>query len=139
MKIMKNAQRWCKRGPATWFTGLVWMDEVAEPVVPSRVQIVQVTFAPGARTNWHTHPLGQVLYIVSGAGLAQKKGEAAEAIRAGDAVTFAPGEMHWHGADAAHTMVHLAVQEMDESGQNVVWGVGVTEEEYGAAGGAEQG
>ncbi len=137
MKISGNAQRWCRSGPAAWFSGLVWMDEVVEPVAPSRVQTVLVTFAPSARTNWHTHPVGQTLYILSGIGWVQKKGEEALVIRAGDSVAIAPGEVHWHGADAAHTMVHFAVQEMDESGQNVVWGVGVSDEEYLAARGTE--
>jgi quercetin dioxygenase-like cupin family protein len=131
MKIVGNAERFCRRGPETWFTGSVWMDSVVEPTAPSRAQAVLVTYAPGARTAWHTHPVGQTLYIVSGIGWVQKMGERAQVIRPGDVVVIARGENHWHGADAGHTMVHLAMQEGDETGVNVIWGEMVTEEEYG--------
>ena len=136
MKIVGNGERGCKRGPEGWFSGLVWMDSVVEPTVPSRTQAVLVTFAPGARTAWHTHPVGQTLYVVSGIGWVQKMGEAAQVIRPGDVVVIARGENHWHGADASHTMVHLAMQEGDESGVNVVWGELVSDEVYGATRGA---
>ena len=113
---------------------MVWMDSLVEPTAPARGQAVLVTFAPGSRTAWHTHPLGQTLYIVTGLGWVQKRGEAASAIRPGDVVVIAAGEDHWHGAEAGHTMVHLALQEADEAGVNVVWGEAVTEEQYGSAG-----
>jgi len=134
MKIVGNAERVCKRGPEKWFTGLVWMDSVVEPTAPAKGQAVLVTYAPGARTAWHTHPLGQTLYIVSGIGWMQTEGEAAKVIRPGDVVVIPAGENHWHGADAAHTMVHLALQEGDENGVNVVWGEAVSDEVYGVAG-----
>jgi quercetin dioxygenase-like cupin family protein len=133
MKIVGNVERFCRRGPETWFTGAVWMDSVVEPTPPARAQAVLVTFAPGARTAWHTHPVGQTLYVVSGVGWVQKEGERAQAIRPGDVVAIARGENHWHGAEAGHTMVHLAMQEGDETGVNVVWGEQVTDEVYAAA------
>lgn len=135
MKVLGNLERSCKRGPDAWFTGMVWMDEVSEPTPPARAQAVLVAFAPGARTAWHTHPLGQTLYIFSGIGWAQEKGQQAHVVRAGDVVVIEPGEVHWHGAEEAHTMTHFAMQEMDDSGRNVVWGSAVTGEEYGAVNG----
>ena len=131
MKIVGNAERGCRRGPEEWFTGMVWIDGVVEATAPSRLQSAVVTFTPGARTAWHTHPLGQTLYVVSGLGWVQKQGEAAVAIRPGDVVVIAPGENHWHGAEAGHTLVHLAMQETGDSGSAVVWGEHVTDAEYG--------
>jgi quercetin dioxygenase-like cupin family protein len=136
MKILGNAERSCRRGPAEWFTGEVWIDQVLDPAWlggGARVQAAQVTFTPGARTNWHTHPLGQTLFVVSGLGWVQLEGEPAKAIRPGDVVAIAPGENHWHGAEVGHTMSHLAMQEADESGSPVTWGRAVSDEEYGAA------
>ena len=133
MKILTNIERACRRGPEAWFTGVVWMDIVVEPTAPAHGQAVLVTYAPEARTAWHTHPLGQTLYVVSGIGWIQTEGEAARPIRSGDVVVIPAGENHWHGAEAGHTMVHLALQENDGSGTNVVWGAHVTEEVYGAA------
>lgn len=122
-------------GPADWFTGQVWVEGVlgvGGVTAGSRLAAAQVTFSPGARTAWHTHPVGQTLLVTSGVGWAQKEGEAAVAIRAGDVVLIAAGENHWHGAQAGHTMVHIAMQEADEAGEVVVWGRQVTEAEYGA-------
>ena len=136
MKILGNAERGCRQGPEDWFTGLVWVDSVVDASLigeGSRLQAAQVTFTPGARTAWHTHPMGQTLYVLSGVGWAQKEGELALVIRAGDVVVIAAGENHWHGAEAGHTMVHLAMQEADENGSVVVWGRQVTDAEYGAA------
>ena len=130
MKILGNAQRGCRRGPEDWFTGMVWIDSVLDPTPPGRAAAALVTFTPGARTAWHTHPIGQTLYVLTGLGWAQKEGEAAIPIRPGDVVVIGPGENHWHGAEAGHTMVHLAMQEADESGSPVVWGRHVTDEEY---------
>jgi quercetin dioxygenase-like cupin family protein len=132
MKILGNAERGCRRGPEDWFTGAVWVDAVIDLETPARLSASLVTFSPGARTHWHTHPLGQTLYVLSGLGWAQLDGQPAQAIRPGDVVSIAPGENHWHGAEADHTMVHLAMQEKDESGSPVVWGRAVTDEEYGA-------
>lgn len=134
MKIFGNADRACRRGPAEWFTGEVWVDQVLDSAWlggGARVQAAQVTFTPGARTHWHTHPLGQTLYVLSGLGWVQLEGEAKRAIRPGDVVAIAPGENHWHGAEAGHTMVHLAMQEADETGSPVKWGGAVTVDEYG--------
>jgi len=134
MKILSNVERESKKISGDWFTGDAWMDVVVNPTAPSRAQAVYVSFSPGARTNWHTHPVGQTLHVVSGVGWVQLEGEAARRIAAGDVVVIAPGENHWHGADATHTMVHLAMQEADETGKNVVWGTPVTAEEYARAG-----
>jgi quercetin dioxygenase-like cupin family protein len=132
MKILGNAQRGCRPGPEAWFSGMVWIDSVLDAAPPAKANAALVTFAPGARTAWHTHPLGQTLYVVTGLGWVQKEGEAASVIRPGDVVMIAPGENHWHGAEAGHTMVHLAIQESDESGSPVTWGRHVTEGEYAA-------
>jgi quercetin dioxygenase-like cupin family protein len=135
MKILGNAERVCRQGPADWFTGTVFVDAIVSPVelgAPARLQAALVTFTPGARTHWHTHPVGQTLYVVSGLGWVQKEGEARQAIRSGDVVAIAAAENHWHGAEAGHTMAHVAMQEGDESGTVVAWGRAVTDEEYGA-------
>jgi len=134
MKILGNAERGCRRGPEAWFTGEVWIDSVLDAGIvggSSKLQAAQVTFTPGARTHWHTHPVGQTLFVLSGLGWVQLEGEAARAIRPGDVVAIAPGENHGHGAQAGHTMAHLAMQEADESGSPVTWGRAVTDEEYG--------
>lgn len=130
MKIVANSERTAKPGPEVWFTGLVWIDPVVEPAAPSRLQSALVTFAPGARTHWHTHPLGQTLLVVSGLGWVQRQGEPVTTIRPGDVVVIAGGENHWHGAAAGRTMVHLAMQEADESGTTVVWGDPVSDQQY---------
>ena len=135
MKILGNAERTCRQGPADWFTGTVFVDAVVSPAElgrPARLQAALVTFTPGARTHWHTHPVGQTLYVLTGLGWAQKEGEARQALRPGDVVAIAAGENHWHGAEAGHTMVHLAMQEGDETGTVVAWGRAVTDEEYGS-------
>ena len=119
-------------GPPEWFTGQVWMDEIAAPVPPSRTRVFSVHFAPGARTAWHRHPFGQVLHVTDGDGLVQSRGGAAEAIRAGDTVQAAAGEWHWHGAGPGTFMTHLAVQEADADGRTTEWGEHVTDAEYRA-------
>jgi quercetin dioxygenase-like cupin family protein len=134
MKVLTSEERGCRRGPEDWFTGTVWIDDVVAGGVPSRLVVARVSFEPGARTAWHTHPVGQALHVLSGVGWVQLKGEAAQAIRPGDSVWIEAGEVHWHGAQAGHTMVHLAMQEKDDAGVNVVWGEHVTDGEYGAAG-----
>lgn len=96
-----------------------------------------VHFAPGARTAWHTHPLGQTIHVTEGIGRCQREGGAIEVIRPGDSVYFEPGESHWHGAAPDRYMVHIAIQEVDESGTAVTWGQHVTDEEYGADPGAQ--
>lgn len=117
-------------GNPDWFSGEVWVDPIATGAPPSRVRLVSVHFCPGARTAWHTHPVGQVLQITEGVGLVQRRGGPIEVVRAGDTVHFAPGEDHWHGAAAGNFMTHLAMHEVDDAGQHVSWGAHVTDAEY---------
>jgi quercetin dioxygenase-like cupin family protein len=119
-------------GPAEWFTGAVYLDPIATPSESSRVQAASVHFTPGARTAWHTHPVGQTLFVTQGIGRCQRRGGQIEVIRPGDRVYFEPGEHHWHGAAPDRFMTHIAIQEADESGSVVSWGEHVTDEEYGA-------
>src|SRR5215467_11684638 len=121
-----------RRGSGEWFTGTVWQDPIVEAPEPARVRAARVAFEPGARTAWHTHPLGQVLHILSGIGRVQREGERVQTVQAGDTVIFAPGERHWHGAAPNHAMVHLAIQEADETGSPVTWLEHVTDAEYGS-------
>lgn len=132
MEIIGSKDRASRKGEAAYFTGSVWVDEIAVGAEPSRVRLYRVSFEPGARTAWHTHPLGQVLHVLTGSGLVQKQGEPVRAIHAGDTVTIEPGARHWHGAAPGNTMVHLAMQEVDDKGVGVVWLEPVTDGEYGA-------
>lgn len=113
MKIIRNASRPSGTGPADWFSGRVRMDPLISAPAPARVEAVLVTFEPGARTAWHTHPLGQTLIVTSGLGLVQRDGGPVEEIRPGDVVWFEPGERHWHGASVSAAMSHVAIQERD--------------------------
>jgi quercetin dioxygenase-like cupin family protein len=117
-------------GPADWFTGTVRIDPLFQANVPARAAGASVTFEPGARTAWHTHPLGQVLIITAGCGRAQSWGGRIEELRAGDVVWFPPGEKHWHGAAPKTAMSHIAIQEALE-GKVVEWMEHVSDEEYG--------
>jgi quercetin dioxygenase-like cupin family protein len=130
MKILPNQLRSCRKGPETWFTGTVWIDEIVTGVAPSRLRANRVSFEPGARTAWHTHPMGQALHVLSGLGCVQLKGEPVHEIRPGDTVWIEASEVHWHGAVPGYTMVHLAIQEVDEHGVDVVWLEHVKEAEY---------
>lgn len=121
------------RGPADSFTGDVYLDPVAAPAGTSTFAAVLVHFTPGARTAWHTHPHGQTIFVTEGVGLCQREGGPIEIIRPGDRVFFEPEENHWHGAHPTRLMVHVAMQQMDDSGTPVFWGRHVTDEEYGAA------
>ncbi len=121
------------RGPADWFTGDVYLDQLAEPTGESHVSVTNVHFTPGARTAWHTHPNGQTIWVTEGIGLAQRRGGPIEVIRPGDRVFFEPGEDHWHGASATRFMAHIAMMQLDDSGNPAAWGDHVTDEEYGAA------
>ena len=116
-------------GPAEWFTGSVRVDPLFTAPEPARVGGASVTFEPGARTAWHTHPLGQTLLVTAGCGWAQRAGGAVEVIRAGDVVWFAPGEKHWHGATPTTGMTHTAIQERLD-GKAVEWLEHVGEQEY---------
>lgn len=121
-----------KRGPADYFTGTVWLDEINAGVVGSHVRALRVTFEPGARTAWHTHPHGQTLHILSGVARVQRAGGPVETAMAGDSVWFEPGERHWHGAAPNSLMVHLAVQQADETGNTTTWREQVSDAEYNA-------
>lgn len=121
------------RGPADWFTGDVYIDTIAAPSAPARLAAALVHFTPGARTAWHTHPRGQTIYVTEGVGLCQRREGAVEVIRPGDRVFFEADEDHWHGAAPDRFMVHVAMQEADDSGSPVTWGEHVSDEEYGAA------
>jgi quercetin dioxygenase-like cupin family protein len=120
-------------GPSDWFTGSVFIDMVATPSEDSRIGAASVHFAPGARTAWHTHPHGQTIWVTEGVGVCQREGGTMEEIRPGDRVFFEPGENHWHGAAPNRFMVHIAMQQNDESGSPVTWGEHVTDEQYAAA------
>jgi quercetin dioxygenase-like cupin family protein len=120
-------------GPSDWFTGTVYIDAIATPSGPYRIQAASVHFAPGARTAWHTHPCGQTIYVIEGICLCQRAGAPIELIRPGDRVFFEPGEEHWHGAARERFMTHIAIQQLDEQGNAVTWGEQVSDEEYAAA------
>jgi quercetin dioxygenase-like cupin family protein len=120
-------------GPSEWFTGNVYIDTVATPTEPSRLNAISVHFTPGARTAWHTHPNGQTIYVTEGVGLCQRRGGQIAVIRPGDRVFFEPGEEHWHGAKPDRFMTHLAMLEVDDEGNSATWCEHVTDEEYNAA------
>jgi quercetin dioxygenase-like cupin family protein len=132
MEIKRNGSQASVTGPTDWFTGTVRIDPLFQAPAPARVQGASVTFEPGARTAWHTHPLGQTLVVTSGFGWVQRWGGPIEEIRPGDVVWFAPGEKHWHGASATTAMTHIAVQEQLE-GKVVDWMEQVSDEQYRAA------
>jgi quercetin dioxygenase-like cupin family protein len=132
MEIARSAVATAK-GPEAWFTGDVYIDAVAAAPAPGRVLATLVHFTPGARTAWHTHALGQTIYVTEGIGLCQRRGGAVEVIRPGDRVFFAPDEDHWHGAAPTRFMAHLALNEVDEDHPAAGWGDKVTDEEYAAA------
>jgi quercetin dioxygenase-like cupin family protein len=117
------------KGPEAFFTGTVRMDPLNSPPLPSRVSVVSVTFEPGARSAWHTHPLGQTLIVTAGCGWTQCEGEPIVEIRAGDVIWCPPDHKHWHGASATTSMTHIGVQEALD-GVSVVWLEKVTDEEY---------
>jgi len=129
MKITPCGAAASKKPPAEYFTGTVWQEPVVEAPEPARVRAAMVTFEPGARTNWHTHPLGQTLHVVSGAGLAQVWDEPIQAIKAGDTVWIPPGEKHWHGAGPTTRMSHMAIHEALD-GVHVDWLEPVSDAQY---------
>jgi quercetin dioxygenase-like cupin family protein len=130
MEIKHPGSQPSAKGPAEYFTGTVRVDPLFTAPDPARVVGAHVTFEPGARTAWHTHPLGQTLIVTSGCGRAQKWGGAVEEIRPGDVIWFAPGEKHWHGAGTATAVTHIAIQEKLD-GKTVDWLEHVTDEQYG--------
>ncbi len=134
MKITSPGEVPSRPAPADYFTGTVWQDPIMQAPAPARLQVVRVSFDPGARTAWHTHPYGQTLFALSGFGRVQSEGGPIRDIRPGDVVWIPPGEKHWHGASPNAGMVHLAMQEM-ENGNSATWMEKVTDAQYGAASG----
>jgi len=130
MHISRVGSKPSVKGPGEWFTGAVRIDPLFEPNEARRAASASVTFEPGARTAWHTHPLGQTLIVTAGAGWVQREGGVREEIYPGDIVWFEPGEKHWHGATATTGMVHIAIQE-NLNGKVVDWMEIVTDEQYG--------
>lgn len=130
MEIKKNGTQAAMQGPGEWFTGAVRVDPLHTAPEPARVGMASVTFEPGARTAWHTHPLGQTLIVTAGCGRVQREGGEVEEIKPGDVVWFAPSEKHWHGAGPRTAMTHIAIQEKLD-GKVVEWLEHVTDEEYG--------
>lgn len=134
MDVTEASARKSTRGPSDWFTGEVWMDEIASLPAPGLVRALHVHFAPGARTAWHTHPMGQVLHIVDGAGRVQAESGPVREVRPGDTVLVGAGERHWHGAAPDRLMSHIAIQEADPAtGEQTIWAGHVSEDDYRAA------
>jgi quercetin dioxygenase-like cupin family protein len=131
MKIHPAGSRPTHRAPSEHFTGTVWQDPIIAAEAPARIVAARVSFEPGARTNWHTHPLGQTLYVISGIGRFQTKGGPVQEIRPGDVVWIPPGEKHWHGGSPTSGMTHIAMQESLE-GNYSSWMEPVTDAEYSA-------
>jgi quercetin dioxygenase-like cupin family protein len=131
MDLHFAGSRASRRAPKEYFTGTVWQDPIIVAAAPARLVVNRVSFEPGARTNWHSHPFGQTLYVVAGLGLVQKEGEAAREIRPGDVVWIPPGEKHWHGGSPANGMTHIAMQEALD-GNTATWMEPVTDAQYGA-------
>ena len=129
MDIIRASSRPTKKAPSEYFTGIVYQDPIIEASEPARVRALRVAFEPGARTAWHTHPLGQTLYILSGIGLMGLRNKAPQTINAGDTVWIPPGEEHWHGASATNSMIHIAIQE-GLNGSVAEWLEKVTDEQY---------
>jgi len=130
MDLHLAGSRASRRAPKEYFTGTVWQDPIIVAAAPARLVVNRVSFEPGARTNWHSHPFGQTLYVVAGLGLVQKEGEALRQIRPGDVVWIPPGEKHWHGGSPTNGMTHLAMQEALD-GNTATWMEPVTDAQYG--------
>ncbi len=134
MNIKRANANVTKRGQAEYFTGAVSIEDVSAVSSAPDVRVSLVSFAPGARTAWHTHPHGQLLHIWSGAGLVQMEGGEILEVLPGDSIWFEPGERHWHGATPNRAMVHLAIQRADAAGQSVTWQEHVSDKNYPPAG-----
>jgi quercetin dioxygenase-like cupin family protein len=126
MEITRAGSKPSGKGPADWFTGTVRIDPLFTAPTPARVAGASVTFEPGARTAWHTHPLGQTLIVTFGSGLVQREGGPIEEVRPGDVVWFSPGEKHWHGASPTTTMAHIAIQESLDGRPSSGWSTSPT-------------
>lgn len=129
MQIQRNGSQPSTAGPSDWFTGSVRLDQTFQAAEPARVAGAIVTFEPGARTAWHTHPLGQTLVITAGSGRAQRAGGPVEELHPGDIVWFSPNEKHWHGASPTSALTHIAIQERLD-GKAVAWLEHVTDAQY---------
>lgn len=129
MEIRRAGTQASSKGPSEYFTGQVRIDPLFAAAEPARVAVASVTFEPGARTAWHTHPLGQTLIVTAGCGLAQREGGSIEEIRPGDIIWFGPGEKHWHGAGPKTSMTHIAIQEKLNE-KTVDWMEQVSDEQY---------
>ena len=129
MQIIKSGSRPTRKASSEYFTGNVWQDPIIEADEPARVRALRVSFEPGARTAWHTHPLGQTLHVISGVGLMGLRNEAPQLIKAGDTVWIPPDEEHWHGASATNSMTHIAIQEALD-GSVADWLDKVSDDEY---------
>ena len=129
MQIIKSGSKHTRKASAEYFTGNVWQDPIIEADEPARVRALRVSFEPGARTAWHTHPLGQTLHVISGVGLMGLRNEAPQLIKAGDTVWIPPEEEHWHGASATNSMTHIAIQEALD-GSVADWLDKVSDDEY---------
>ncbi len=128
MQHIPNGSRPSRRAPEAHFTGVVWQDAINDAPQPARVRVVKVRFEPGARTAWHTHPLGQTLYVTEGFGLARMEGGPLLELHPGDTVWIPPGERHWHGASPTTAMTHIAIHEVD--GSPADWQEKVSDAEY---------
>ena len=129
MQIIKSNSRPTRKASSEYFTGTVWQDPIIEAAEPARVRALKVAFEPGARTAWHTHPLGQTLYILSGTGLIGLRNKTPQLIKSGDTVWIPPGEEHWHGASATNSMTHIAIQEA-LNGSVAEWLEKVSDDQY---------
>lgn len=130
MTITRASTTPTKRGPAAWFTGIVWLDEISAGAGGSSLRALRVTFEPGARTAWHTHPHGQMLHVLSGVARIGRAGVAPVDVQSGDSVWFEAGERHWHGGAPGHLMTHLAIQQVDASGNSADWFEYVSDADY---------
>ena len=129
MNIIKAGSRPTKKASSEYFTGVVWQDPIIEASEPAKVQALRVAFEPGARTAWHTHPLGQTLYVITGTGLMGLRNNVPQLIKAGDTIWIPPEEEHWHGASATNSMTHIAIQE-GLNGSVANWLEKVSDEQY---------
>jgi quercetin dioxygenase-like cupin family protein len=129
-RIVRAQSRPTKRAAAASFTGVVWQDAVFAPEPPSRLRATRVTFTPGARTNWHTHAVGQILYVLSGVGRYQMDGEPVALLLPGDTVVIPPQVRHWHGGAPDHMMAHLAMSETSDTGEATTWLEPVSDADY---------
>ena len=129
MEILVAGDRPSKKANPDWFSGTVWQDQIIDAPEPARVRGIRVTFLPGSRTNWHTHPLGQTLYVLEGTGLVGGRNREVHIIKPGDTIWIPPLEEHWHGATATNVMVHLAIQE-SLNGKTATWLEKVSDNDY---------